>query len=303
MREHMSRRRFLGESATAALGGAMAAAAVTTGRPAAARAAGAKTGRLKKALLWGMIPGKMPIDDRFKLAADLGFDGIEAPTIGNEKTVEAMRAGAERAGIRIHSIMNTGHWQNPLSSDNPQTVRKSLDIMRTSLRNAKAFGADVVLLVPAVVNAGTRYKDAYVRSQKAIRELLPQARELGVVIAIENVWNKFLLSPLEFARYIDEFNDPYLQGYFDVGNIVLYGYPQDWILTLGKRIKKVHLKDFDAKKRRFVPLREGSVDWPVVRKALDEIGYEGFLTTEVAGGDRDHLAEIARRVDLIIAGK
>lgn len=297
----INRREFLSHgtaTACAALGAAgLARAAQQAETP-------ARGGKLKKALLWGMLPGKMSIADRFKLAADLGFDGIEAQTVHDEKTVDQMRVAADKAGIPIHSVMNMGHWQNPLSSDKPEVVAKSVETMKVSLRNAKAFGADTVLLVPAVVNPQTRYQDAYTRSQKVIREeILPAYREAGVVIGIENVWNKFLLSPLEFARYIDEFKDPHVQAYFDIGNYVQYAYPEDWILTLGPRIKKMHLKDFKRSTNQFVPLREGDVDWPAVRKAIDKIGYSGFLTAELPGGDEAYLKEVGRRIDLIFEGK
>ena len=121
---------------------------------------------------------------------------------------------------------------------------------------------------------------------------------------MEEVWNKFLLSPREFAEYVDSFKSPWVKAYFDVGNIVLYGYPQDWIRTLGSRIYKVHLKDFRFRNRRaeFVPLREGEIDWKEVRQALLDIGYKGAATVEVQGGDREALAEISRRVDLILSG-
>jgi hexulose-6-phosphate isomerase len=174
--------------------------------------------------------------------------------------------------------------------------------METSLRNAKVWGADVVLLVPAVVNPQTSYRDAYTRSQKQIRQLIPLAKELGVIIAVEEVWNKFLLSPLEFARYVDELDSPWVKAYFDVGNVVLFGFPQDWIRTLGKRIVRIHLKDFKSETRQFVPLREGSINWPEVRKALDEVGYRGFLTVELNEGDENYLKEVSARVDQIIAG-
>jgi hexulose-6-phosphate isomerase len=180
--------------------------------------------------------------------------------------------------------------------------------MEISLRNARFWGADTVLLVPAVVNEQTRYVEAWERSIKQIRKLLPLAQELKIIIGIENVWNKFLLSPLEFARYVDEFKSPWVRAYFDVGNILLYGYPQDWIRTLGKRIVKLHLKDFrfqadKATGRRyaeFVPLREGDLDWKQVYQALVEIGYQGTATVEVRGGGRAELEEISRRVDLIL---
>ncbi|HNT88983.1 MAG TPA: sugar phosphate isomerase/epimerase family protein, partial [Candidatus Hydrogenedentes bacterium] len=148
-----------------------------------------------------------------------------------------------------------------------------------------------------------RYGEAWERSQENIRELLPVAEELGVVIAVENVWNKFLLSPLEFARYVDEFESPWLQAYFDVGNVVIFGYPQDWIRTLGPRIRRLHIKDFKRDGYQWSKLPyEGDVDWPEVRKAIDEIGYDGWGTEEFPGGDEAHLRELSRRMTLLGEG-
>jgi len=173
--------------------------------------------------------------------------------------------------------------------------------METALRSAKALGAKTVLLVPAVLNEEVGYGDAYKRSQQHIRKLLPLAEELKIVIAVENVWNKFLLSPLEFARYVDEFESPWLKAYFDVGNVIIYGYAQDWIRTLGKRIVKIHLKDFKRKGYEWKNLLEGDVNWKQVRLALDEIGYEGFITPELKGGDEEYLTDLSGRIDKIIA--
>ena len=204
--------------------------------------------------------------------------------------------------------MNSDHWRFPLSSSDPAVVTRSVAGMETSLRNAALWGADTVLLVPAVVDATTSYQDAWTRSQRVIRErLLPLARELKVVIAVEEVWNKFLLSPLEFARYVDEFESPWLKAYFDVGNVVFYGYPQDWIRALGSRIVKVHLKDFqlDRPNGRFAwkNLGEGDIDWLEVRRALSDIDYKGYVTTEVSGGDAVYLKDLAGRVDRILSGQ
>ena len=191
-----------------------------------------------------------------------------------------------------------------IASGNPAVVEKSLNAMRTSLRNAKLWGSYSVLLVPAVVNPQTSYRDAWTRSQTQIRKLIPLAQELRVVIAVEEVWNKFLLSPLEFAKYIDEFNSPWVKAWFDVGNVVLYGYPQDWIRTLGKRIVELHLKDFKRLEDgyRWVNLGEGDIDWPEVRKALAEIGYSGTATTELEGGDEGYLRDVSKRVDRLALG-
>jgi len=159
-----------------------------------------------------------------------------------------------------------------------------------------------------VVDATTSYRDAWMRSQRVIRErLLPLARQLKVIIAVEEVWNKFLLSPLEFARYIDEFDSPWLKAYFDVGNVVFYGYPQDWILTLAERIVKVHLKDFqlDRPNGRFLwkNVGEGDIDWQEVQRAFATIDYRGYMTTEVAAGDAVYLKDLATRVDRFLAGQ
>src|SRR5947207_14149614 len=143
--------------------------------------------------------------------------------------------------------MNMDHWDDSLSSSERAVVEQSLAGMRASLHNAKLGGSDAVLLVPAVVNPQTSYRDAWRRSQREIRKPLPLAEELKIVIAIEEVWNRFLLSPSEMATYIREFQSPWVQAWFDVGNVLLYGYPQDWIRTLGKSIVKVHLKDFKRK--------------------------------------------------------
>ncbi len=196
------------------------------------------------AVEYNMLPENIPIPDRFQMAKDAGFERIECPTTPNQADAEAMKAASEKFGLPIHSVMNSDHWKYPFSSPDPAIVEKSLEGARTSIRNAHFWGARTVLLVPAVVNAQTTYREAYERSQPAIRKLLPLAEELNVTLAIEEVWNKFLLSPLEFARYIDEFKSPRIRAYFDVGNVVLYGYPQDWIGTLGKRIIKLHIKDF-----------------------------------------------------------
>ena len=207
-----------------------------------------------------------------------------------------------RAGAPIHSIIYGG-WGAPLSDPNPKKVEKGKEEISHALRCAKAAGADTVLLVPAVVTDQVRYIEAYERSQANIRELLPLAAELEVAIAVENVWNKFLLSPLEFARYVDEFESPWLQAYFDIGNNITYGYAEDWIRTLGKRIRKLHIKDFKRQGYEWSKLPyEGDVNWPECRKALDEIGYTGWCTEEFGGTSEEHLRELARRMKLFGEG-
>ena len=166
-----------------------------------------------------------------------------------------------------------------------------------------------MLLVPAVVNKQVSYVDAYRRSQEEIRTVLPLAAELEVTIAIENVWNNFLLSPIEAARYLDELESPWVGWHFDVGNVVTYGWPEHWIRTLGRRIVKLDVKEFSRAKRDAeglwkgfqVELLEGDCDWPAVMKALDDVGYEGWATLEVSGGDARRLSDLSARLERIIA--
>lgn len=265
---------------------------------------GASAPVIKKGLVFDMVTGDASYADKFKIVRDSGFEVVQALTEPDQQKAEQMKQAADAAGVRIDSVMNVDHWQYPLSSGDPTVVEKSLAGMRTSLHNAKLWGSDVVLLVPAVVNSQTSYRDAWTRSQTQIKKLIPLAQELNVVIGIEEVWNKFLLSPLEMAQYIAEFRSPWIQAWFDVGNVVLYGYPQDWIRTLGKRIVKVHLKDFKRKEGGYswVNLGDGDVDWPAVKAAFTAIGYSGSVIAELDGGDAAYLRDVSQRIDRLLLG-
>ena len=301
---HPSRREFLKSSATAVCAASFGHGALANSQAASsAPPPFPPTLSIKKGVWFEMLPAKLSTADRFKLARDVGFEvDVYGPRLtGSPEIKEA----AEAANIRIDSVMNMDHWKYPLSSSDRAVVEKSLAGMRTSLHNAKLWGSDAVLLVPAVVNPQTSYHDAWTRSQKEIRTLIPLAEELKVVIAIEEVWNKFLLSPLEMANYIDEFHSPWIKTWFDVGNVLLYGYPQDWIYTLGNRIVKVHLKDFKRKKDGYawVNLGDGDVDWPAVRQAFGDIGYSGSAVTELEGGDEKYLRDVCKRFDRLVLGR
>ncbi len=309
--ERSSRRDFLKSSVTAACSAAIAGGAApglleaVPASTAAGPAARPATLAIKKGLVFSMLPATLSVSDRFKLARDTGFELVQAPTEPDQQKAEAMKKAADAASVRIDSVMNMDHWKYPLSSSDPAVVEKSQTGMRTSLHNAKLWAADTVLLVPAVVNPQTSYRDAWTRSQTETRKLLPLAEELKIVIAIEEVWNKFLLSPLEMAKYIGEFQSPWIKAWFDVGNVMFYGYPQDWIRTLGKSIVDVHLKDFKRKEDGYswVNLGDGDVDWPAVREAFVEIGYSGSAIVELESGDEAYLRDVSRRVDRLLLGR
>lgn len=308
-----TRREFVRAGVAAACGlgiggGTLAGELTTKAGKLSPRAAGGAQGTsvlaVKKGLVFDMLPSRLSYMERFKLARDVGFEVVQAPTTPDVHEAEEIKKAADGANIRIDSVMNMDHWKYPLSSGTPAVVGKCVEGMKTSLHNAKLWGSDAVLLVPAVVNAETSYREAWTRSQKEIRKLIPMAAELKVVIAIEEVWNKFLLSPLEMAKYIGEFESPWIKAWFDVGNVVLYGYPQDWIRTLGKSVYKVHLKDFKRKEGGYawVNLGDGDVDWAAVRQAFAEIGYSGSVIAELEGGDEAYLRDVNKRIDRLLVG-
>lgn len=297
----MDRRTFLMNTAAAGLSAAA--------WPGLAEAA---TGRLpiRKGVEYSMLPKGLSHAERFRLAKECGYEIVEVGTVEDQAEAEAIKKASDDVHIPIHSVMNMAHWEFPLSSPKPEVVARSLKGMETSLNNAKLWGASTVLLVPAVVNAEVSYQQAWVRSQREIRKLIPLAEKNKVIIGIEEVWNKFLLSPLEMAHYIDEFKSPWIRAYFDVGNVLLYGYPQDWIRTLGPRIVKLHLKDFTFRHNKdidktvvdWVNLRDGDVDWKAVHAALAEIKYKGDATVELEGGDGAYLKDVNSRFEAILQG-
>jgi hexulose-6-phosphate isomerase len=272
----------------------------------------AATGKLpiRRGVEYSMLPKGLSHAERFRLAKECGYEIVEVGTVEDQAEAEAIKKASDDAHLPIHSVMNMAHWEFPLSSPKPEVVARSLKGMETSLNNAKLWGADAVLLVPAVVNAEVSYQQAWVRSQREIKKLIPLAEKNKVIIGIEEVWNKFLLSPLEMAHYIDEFKSPWVRAYFDIGNVLLYGYPQDWIRTLGPRIAKLHLKDFTFRHNKtidktavdWVNLRDGDVNWKAVHAALAEIKYKGDATVELEGGDAAYLKDVNKRFEAILQG-
>jgi len=264
--------------------------------------------KLKKALKYGMIGEGEGVRAKFELVKELGFDGVEVDSPSGLDLDELLEAKAA-TGLEIPGVVLSTHWSKPFSHADEAVRAEARAALETALRDCKELGGSSVLVVPAVVSAATSYADAYERSQAEIRQLVPLAEELGVDIAFENVWNNFLLSPLEAARYVDEFESERVGWYLDVGNIVLYGWPAQWVEVLGKRVFKLDIKDYSRKKLNDegrwagfqVQIGEGDADWPAVMRALDAIGYEGWGTAEVGGGDRARLTQIAANMDEVFA--
>lgn len=261
---------------------------------------------IKKSLKYSMVEEKMPIADQFMMLREIGFDGVEMDSPSELDIEEVLRA-KEKSGLEIPGVINSMHWKFPLSDPDPEVRARCRKATEIAVRDCRAYGGTTVLLVPGVVNAQTSYQDAYRRSQEEIKRVLPVAEETNVMIAFENVWNNFLLSPLEAARYVDDFRSDRVGWYFDVGNVVRYGWPEHWIQTLGDRIVKLDVKEYSRAKQQNegiwkgfdVELMDGDCNWPEVNKALEKIGYEGWASAEVKGGGRERLADISKKMDAI----
>lgn len=309
----LSRRELLHSAAIAPALGAFAAlspraAAHQLAKPAELPAASPKR-TLRKAAMIGMVGEGETLRDKFQLLRDCGFEGVEVDSPTTIEQKEVLDAAAA-TGLIVHGVVNSVHWRLPLNHPSDKIRDQGLQGLETCLRDAAAFGASSILLVPGIVNDDMPYDECYNVSKEQIRKVIPLARELKVTIAVENVWNGFLLSPLEAARYVDDFNDPIVAFHFDIGNVINFGRPAQWIRILGQRIVKIHIKDFNLKNRDEkglwkgfdVELGEGNADWPAVMRALDATGYSTaeqgrWATAEVRGGDRGRLKQISEQMD------
>ena len=241
--------------------------------------------KLRKAVMYSTIRTKGSVMDKFKAMKEAGFEGVEAAGgLNRDEVVEAYKAnGLEAASVCCHT-----HWKETLTHPDAATRKTGIEGVLTTLRDAKAYGAGSILVVPGVVNAEVDYATAWKRSQESIRECIPLAKELEVRISIENVWNNFILSPLEMARFVDEFDSPWVGAHFDIGNVYRYGWPEQWIHILGKRINRLHFKEFDSEKMNKQGLYagfdcdflEGKNNWPAIMHALDDVGYTGWCIAE-----------------------
>ena len=269
--------------------------------------------RYKKAVKWGMVQTEGSVLEKFTLLRELGFDGVELDSPSDLDPDEVL-AAMEATGLEVPGVVDSVHWRDTLGDPDAEVRARGRAGLETALRDCARYGGTSVLLVPAVVSKTISYDTAWTNSQAEIRHVLPLAEELGLTIAFENVWNRFLLSPLEAARYVDEFESSRVAWHLDLGNLVNFGYPEQWVRILGARIAKLDIKDFSNAKRDneglwagfAVGIGDGDVDWPATCLALDEVGYPrgdagGWAAAEVSGGGAERLAEIAARMDRVLA--
>jgi hexulose-6-phosphate isomerase len=290
----LDRRQLLKTAALSVAGASMTGATLAGSEPGPTR----RPAGWRKAFMLGQTEG--PILPTFEKLREAGFDGVELISPNKLNPDEVLKA-RDSTGLVIHGVSGGVHWAKPLSHPDRKVVEEGLAAVRQEIVDCKTYGGTTVLVVPGVVTPEVSHRNVYERSQAAIRSLVPEAEAQGIILAIEEVWNRFLLSAPEFARYIDEFQSPWVKAYFDVGNVVEYGYPQEWIHELGERIAKIHIKEYAKSKRFSYPLGEGGeIDWKAVRQALIDVGYSGWISAEVGAGTLDEWKDVVRRMDQVL---
>jgi L-ribulose-5-phosphate 3-epimerase len=264
---------------------------------------------LKKGMWYASAPGQTA-REKFQAVKAAGYDGIEPPS---EVDPDEVLRAQDQTGLAVPSV-SCGKDSRGLTDPAPEKRAEAVEGIKQALRKAKRYGASSILVVPGGVSEQVTYAAAYERTQQELRKVVPLAEELGVKLAFENVWNHFLLSPMEAARFVDEFNSPAAGWQFDVGNAVYLGWPDQWIRILGKRIQKLHIKEFSRKKMQEGGMRngfaveylEGDCNWPAVMQAVDEAGYRGWAIAEPAWQPQGvdpaaRMKQIAEKMDEILA--
>lgn len=260
---------------------------------------------MKKGInIWSFPAGS--IKDSLTLAKNAGFEGVELALgaegelsmTSTENEIKEVKKLADGMGLALYSLSCGLCWDYRLSDDDPALRAKAKDMIKKQLETAKILGADTILVIPGAVNVEfsfpekkVAYDVVYDRALEGLNELKHEAEELKVNIALENVWNKFLLSPMEMRDFIDKLDSEYVGSYLDIGNTMYCSFPEDWVRILGKRIKKVHFKDYRVQAgglHGFVDLLAGDVDYPEVVKALGEIGYDDWVSAEMIPNYKHH---------------
>lgn len=284
-----------------------AGAAATAASLPRLRAAAPKRG-LRKAIMYSTIGMKGTVLEKFRAMKEAGFEGVE-PLGGMDR--DEVLAALKATGLQAASVCCHTHWEKPLSAPDAGTRQIGLEGLLLSLRDAKAYGATCVLLVPGVARDGVTYQQCFERSIVEILKAIPVAQETGVKIAIENVGNNFIVSPAQAVEYLEAIRNEWVGWYFDIGNAGRVGPAERWIQVLGQRIFRIHVKDYTAKPadpaargNARPKLLEGDTNWPAVMQALDQAGYTGWATSEQPGNqaaDVETARDLAQRMDRIFA--
>jgi hexulose-6-phosphate isomerase len=263
--------------------------------------------QLRKAIMGGTLGLKGTLIEKYKAAKEAGYEGVEPQGgLNQQEVLDALgQSGLQAASVCCHT-----HWKQTLTHPDEKIREEGLQGVLQTLRDAKAYGADSILVVPGTVSDDVTYQQAWDRSVAQIKKAVPLAKELGVKISIENVWNNFILSPIEAVKFLDEIGDPVVGWHFDIGNVLRYGWPEHWISVLGKRINRIHIKEYSTKKMKDegvwkgfdCDLTEGTNNWAAIMKALDSIGYTGWAISEQRGGiNPNGLRMLVERMDKIFA--
>jgi hexulose-6-phosphate isomerase len=295
MSDALNRRDFL------KLGSGVLAAAALQPVGAAAAEAPAKKRSIHKAIMYATIGFKGTVMEQFQAVKAAGFEGVEP--MSHMKQDEVLKA-LDANKLKAASVCCNTHWGKPLSHPDANVRREGLEGLLQALKDAKRYGASSVLLVPGVVNDKVPYEDCFKRSVVEIRKAVPLSGELGVKIAIENVWNNFITKPEQAKEFLAAIDSPQVGWHFDIGNVIKYSPPETWIPVLGKRILKLHIKEFSKVKGFGVRFFEGDNNWPAIMKALDDIGYQGWGISEQPGNqsaDAESMMDLSQRMDRIFA--
>jgi hexulose-6-phosphate isomerase len=261
----------------------------------------AKKRPIKKAMMYATIGFPGTVMEKLQAVRAAGFDGVEPMSHMNQD--EVLKA-LDATGLHAASVCCNTHWGKPLSHPDERMRREGREGLIQALRDAKYYGATSVLLVPGVVNKNVSYDDCFQRSAAEIRKVVPVAEELGVKIAIENVWNDFITKPEQAVTFLDAIDSPQVGWHFDIGNVLKYSPPETWIPVLGKRILKLHIKEYGRFKQWDVRFFEGDNNWPAIMKALDQVGYQGWGISEQPGKqskDAEAMKDLSQRMDRIFA--
>jgi len=260
----------------------------------------------KKSIMWGTVGVPGTVLEKCRAVKEAGFQGIEPNShMNRDEVIDA----AKTTGLEITDVCCSTHWNRPLSHPDAAVRQEGVEGVIVALEDAYAYGTDAILVVPGIVNENVSYDECWHRSIESLRKLLPVAEKLKVQICIENVWNNFILSPIEACHFIDQFNSPYIKFYLDCGNLLIYGWPEQWIKILGDRIGRIHIKEFSRRNANEqglrtgfnVALTEGDVNWQNVMSALRQNYKNVWLTTE-QGSNRtiDDLKDLSMRFDGIL---